>query len=387
MGRDQLSQTIRIDLIPDTPSEPPVGRKKRIVITARKSRQQSVAPPGDSSRAQAYHEFLHSVYDGAIITDQKGRITDVNERAVEFLDYSPAQFRQLNILDIISGADSALLKTLCANREDNRFTLIQAYCERRDHSLFPSEISVNRLDVGDMRLCFLVRDITVRRQAEEMLRTEHNAINNSGSGIAVANIAADLEYVNPAAAQMWGYAVGEDLLGKPVVELFADAVRAETMLANVMREQQNWTAVMKARRQDGTQFDVQVSAARNRNSEGELVGTVLSFVDVSDRQRAVAAEREAERQRVMLESLGAVTHHMGQPATVLLANLEMLALRRSDMDSDDAHLLKSSIAAAETLSQILHRLINVNEYKTTRYLEQTGTGDAEGDAESRILEI
>ena len=61
--------------------------------------------------------------------------------------------------------------------------------------------------------------------------------------------------------------------------------------------------------QDG-HFDVQVSATCNTNSEGQQVGIVLSFQDISDRIRADDAEREAEKRQVMLESFGAACHHL-----------------------------------------------------------------------------
>ena len=87
---------------------------------------------------------------------------------------------------MISGADQSLIDTLCENLENERFTLIQAYCVRKDGSFFPSEIAVNKLHLESKHLCFFLRDITVRRQAEEMLRTEHNAIQNSGSLLKIA---------------------------------------------------------------------------------------------------------------------------------------------------------------------------------------------------------
>jgi len=37
-------------------------------------------------------------------------------------------------------------------------------------------------------LCFFIRDVYARRQTEELLRTVHNAIQNSVEGIAVADL-------------------------------------------------------------------------------------------------------------------------------------------------------------------------------------------------------
>ena len=141
--------------------------------------------------------------------------------------------------------------------------------------------------------------------------------------------------------------------------------------------------VVKARRPDGSDFDVQVSAACSRNSDGDLVGLVFSFVDISDRKRAEDAERESEQRRVMLESLGAACHHLGQPATVLLANLGVLRSHFADADDSLMELIQGSLDAVDRLGKILHKLNAVNEYKTTQYLDDgNGTG-----SQSRILDI
>jgi len=380
-----LSKTMRIDLIPDVPSEPSVGKKKRIVITALRRAPQGAGQPGDGVGESHYQELLRGIYDAVLICDLQGRIVDVNPRAEEFLLYHRHELVVMTVFEVISGADESLLQTLCENLENERFTLIQAYCVRQDGTFFPAEIAVNKLRLGRTYLCFFIRDITLRRQAEEMLRTEHNAIHNSGNGIAVTDSKCRLEYVNPAFARTWGFDEAEELLGRDVRELLGDRETSEGLIEAVMSGRQARTGEMKGIRKDGTAFDLQVSAAANLNSDGETIGTVLSFVDISDRKRAEAAIREAERQRVMLESLGAACHHLGQPATILLANLGLMGKMVGDAgDEKMKELLGTSLTACRTLGEILHKLNTVNEYKTTEYLKKAEGSDED---EHRIIEI
>jgi PAS domain S-box-containing protein len=390
-GKDKLSQTMRIDLIPDSPSKPLPGRKKRYVIARTPKREsQEVVPapapaPPREAQSTRYQELLQSLYDAAVITDLSGQIVDANIRALEFLHYERNELIGLAISDIVSGADQSLVDMLTDNLKNERFTLIQAYCIRKDASIFPAEIATNTLNLGAPCLCFFVRDITLRRQAEEMLRTEHNAIQNAGNGIAIANSNGLLEYVNPAVARMWGYEKTEDLRGRDFRTLFADNRNAETILAATQGNHQYWSGEIKARRRDDSQFDIQVSAACNRDSEGEHVGAIFSFTDISDRKRADQAEREAERRRVMLESFGAACHHLGQPATVLLVNLGIISRKLEEHDDQSLkELLESSLESMKTLGEILRKLNTVNEYRTTKYLE--GSAEDESDT-TRIIEI
>jgi len=385
MGKDQFSKTMRIDLIPVAPSEPVKGKKRRVVVS--KSAEPVLpASSGDEGQVEdtPYQRLLQSVYDAALIADLTGKVVDVNARAEDFLQYERAELCQMTVFEVISGADESLIETLCENLENERFTLIQAYCMRKDGSMFPAEIAVNKLRLDEMNLCFFVRDITLRRQAEEMLRTEHSAIQNAGNGIAVVDVECRLEYVNPAVATMWGYDSPDDVVGFDVRDLLSDRTMADTMIEQAMVQRKSWMDETKASRRDGSEFDVQIAAVCNVNSDGETDGMVLSFVDTSDRKRAVEAEREAERRRVMLESLGAACHHLGQPATILLGNLSIIRKKAAGRDEDLGGLVEASIGAAKELGQILHKLNAVNEYRTTQYLGKAEDKDAE---EHRILDI
>lgn len=384
MTREHLSRTMRIDLIPQAPSEPVPGKRKRVVIAGRTGEAEAY-PEASEARESAYQRLLQSIYDAALIADLDGRIVDANIRAVEFLQYERPDLCSLTVFDLISGSDTSLIETLSQNLEDERFTLIQAYCLRKDGTMFPSEIAVNRLQLQDgIHLCFFVRDITLRRQAEEMLRMEHSAIQNAGNGIAVVDVDLQLEYANPSSATMWGYGSSEDMVGQDVHALFSDPSVAEEMVAAVTGTDHWWQGETTAKRVDGDRFDVQVSAVANRNSEGEIDGIVLSLLDISDRKRALEAEKELERRRVMLESLGAACHHLGQPATILLGNLGIIRKKTGGIGEDVGDLIDASIAAAKDLGKILHRLNAVNEYRTTQYLSK---GPGEGAEDHRILDI
>lgn len=381
--KEKLAQTMRIDLIPDAPEKPTAGKKQRMVIKsstrARRTKVQTARLQEDSR----YNELLQSIYDAALICDMEGNIVDANARAIEFLLYKRAALTEMTVFNVISGADESLIHTLCANLEEERFTLIQAYCRRKNATIFPAEIAVNKLNLGKMHLCFFVRDITWRRQAEAMLRTEHNAIKNSYNGIAVVDIESKLEYVNPAVARMWGYEGSEDLIETDIRDLLCDMDQSSEMIGTIMGDGEAWNGELRAAARDGREFDVAVSAVCNRNSDGDIVGAVFSLTDISDRKAAEAANRENEKHRVMLESLGAACHYLGQPATVLLANLGILQNKVNTDDESVQKLLDSSIDAVKSLGKTLRKLNAVNEYKTTHYL-----GDEANEGEqSRILEI
>jgi len=167
MPRDEsFARTVRI-AIPFEGSVTEASPKAPRAVVKKKG----LAPLDESAGAAPFQELLQSLYDGVLITNAAGLIMDVNERAMDFLLYTKAELSRLNIVNIIAGANEALLETLRRNIEQRRYTLIEASCIRKDRTTFPAEIATNRLVLTpEGHLCFFVRNITKRKKAEEALQ-------------------------------------------------------------------------------------------------------------------------------------------------------------------------------------------------------------------------
>ena len=381
MQRDDHGKTVRIDLLVDVETGLPVRRDAAAPSTASKQ-------PATPALPVCCRAVLQSLYDAAIMCDVDGHIIEFNNRALDFLRYSYDEFCKLVIFDIVTGTSTQLLATVQANLKKQQFTLIQAYCHRKDGSVFPAEIVISQIAPESPHLTFFLRDISVRRHAEEQLRTEHAALQNAANGIAITDQTGHIIYVNPAMAQMWDYRTPEKMCARAITELFADAATAGQTISANLSAHETWTGELRARRRNGEEFSVQVSAALNRNANDELAGLIFSFLDVSVRALASAAQQEAERQRVMIESFGTACHLLGQPATVLLANLEMLNKELAASASDSTRqLLTESIQAADHLRDMLQKLNATVVYRPTPYAGTDNTAPAGAADDSHIIEV
>jgi PAS domain S-box-containing protein len=172
---NQSSKTMRIDI----PAAAPSGRWPRHVTPAqaadgtrpRKTFGEIAVQNSDLS------ELFQNVYDSAFITELNGKIVDANVRATQSFLYSQAQFKQAAIMDIVLGMTEHVLATIGDNLRNDRFTLIQAECARQDGSLVPSEISTCKITLsGKTYLCFFIRDISARKEAEDALQAAHDTL-------------------------------------------------------------------------------------------------------------------------------------------------------------------------------------------------------------------
>lgn len=92
---------------------------------------------------------------------------------------------------------------------------------------------------------------------------------------------------------------------------------------------------------------------------------------------------EAERHRVMIQSIGAACHHIGQPLTVLQAYLDLV--RREERDHEVIANLSKCQGAVDTLSDVLDKLRHVSEYRTIPY--QTFCAPTESSDDASIIDI
>jgi two-component system, sensor histidine kinase and response regulator len=117
----------------------------------------------------------------------------------------------------------------------------------------------------------------------------------------------------------------------------------------------------------------------------KCLGVVIR--QTGDRIRTIESQSQAllraEQHRVMIETLGAACHHLGQPATVIRAYLEMMD--KKETSPDFKRMIDECLHAADSVSEILRRLNVVAAYETEPYLPSSGS--AREGAEERILKI
>ena len=161
--------------------KPPTTSQERVQVYKDGTNQdrlritQQVVETGDSHASLssgegnvAYRDLLHGLYDGVLITDLDGSITEVNERAEHYFLRTKDELCKANIIHLISGADERLLTVIRENVGSKKYSVVEAICVRGDDSRFIAEIVANRM--GDRKIAFFIRNITQRKRVEEELR-------------------------------------------------------------------------------------------------------------------------------------------------------------------------------------------------------------------------
>ena len=120
---------------------------------------------------EKYRLLFGTVSDAIVVFDAATRqFLDVNESASQLYGYPREEFLSLNLNDItaeLEATDDAVRQAIAG--ELTRIPL--RHHKKKDGTKFPVEISVSIFMLGDRKvLCGVIRDITERRHAEEVLR-------------------------------------------------------------------------------------------------------------------------------------------------------------------------------------------------------------------------
>ena len=170
-------------------------------------------------------------------------------------------------------------------------------------------------------------EIKDRKRAEdalERLRRQNELIlNSAGEGICGLDLEGNFTFVNPAAARMIGWEP-EELISRPQHEVLHHSRPDGSPYPKVgcptcasLRDE----GVHRADggvfwKKDGTSFPVEYISAPIRGEEGQLLGAVVTFKDITERR---AMERMKD------EFISVVSHELRTPLTSIRGSLGLLA--------------------------------------------------------------
>lgn len=79
---------------------------------------------------------------------------------------------------------------------------------------------------------------------------------------------------------------------------------------------------------------------------------------------------DAERLRVMMESIGATCHHFSQPVTSLMGRLELLLGSHPQLNEKQLTLLQDCLECTRRMSDLLAQFHRIRSYRTVPYTDQ-----------------
>ena len=233
---------------------------------------------------------------------------DVNDAAIKNYGYSREEFLRMKVSDIRPAADIPRLMKILRQNSLAVSTLGVWKHRRKNGEIFDVEITSQGIGFGDHNAVLVSAvDITTRlaaeRQIAEQIASLRAIMENNPIAIVVLDLEHRIRMCNPAFESTFQYRqaeiTGQDLdtllvpagLKTEALTLSERASAGETVRANSRR-----------RRSDGTLVDVQIIAVPLMVN-GRCTGSFAMYEDITERNAAALARREAEeRLRLLFEN-------------------------------------------------------------------------------------
>lgn len=346
MSTREKSQTIKIDI-----RSLGYGRVDGV-------RTRDGAAPSNHFDRLDYRFLFEHAYDAILLADGRGTVVAANARADDFFGYGTEGLAGLPLKALLAGVTPPLLEEIRSVIAQGRYMRIQAFAVHKDGVFSAVEAVVMGNGARSPEpVCYLIRDIQSRWNAEQKLLSAYHAMDNTDAGIGIADMRGVVTYANRMMAGLLGAGEESAVVGHHLDTWFERKTVLGPMLESI-RTGKGWTGEQRQLCGDEAGW-LQVSAVPDVNEDEELCGMVLSIRDTAERRRAEIAEQQAERSRAMTESLSAACHALGQPATVLLTSIEMLKIDSSLDAATRQEMIEMCYHAAIQLRERMQRFCAV----------------------------
>jgi PAS domain S-box-containing protein len=250
---------------------------------------------------------------------------------------------------------------------------------RADGLEFQIEASISQVVTDDKKLfTVILRDVTERRQAEELRDRLAAVVDSSDDAIISKTLEGTIVAWNRGAEKVFGYPASE-IVGKPTLTLVPpDRIDEEAeILRRIGRGEsiEHFETVRVCK--DGTKIDVSVTISPIRDGNGTIIGASKIARDITERKRGEEALREKERrlsESQRIAHIGSWTCDLRDPAGRLVWSDELYRLYGVSPDT-----------FTPTIGSLLNLIIPEDRPIIEKWLSACAAGEKPGDVEFRLM--
>ncbi len=251
-------------------------------ITGRRRAEQAVRESQERLAA-----ITDSIADGFYALDRDWRITHVNDAALAYFGKKREEMLNRNLLDIYPAIAGSTFE-----REYKRAMETGRPAHFEGQSVATDSIVEMHAYPGPDNLTLLFRNVTARKQAEEEIRLQANALQAAANGIVITDPSGVIQWVNDAFTRLTGYSAEEVIGGNPRVlksgqhdKLFYQKLW-KTILAGRV-----WQGELVNKRKDGTLYPEEQTITPVRGDDGKIANFIAIKQDVLGAQASGGGAR------------------------------------------------------------------------------------------------
>lgn len=286
---------------------------------------------------EKYRTLIETAYDAIITFGKEGLITEFNKSAERIYGYARDEIMGKSVDTIIPSEYSRQHRGILANSLKRKERVIGETFEekgvRKDGQEVPLEISYTILgDQDDYSITAIVRDITDRKRAEELIKKEkvfsESIIETADVAIVGLDLNTKVTLFNKKAEEITGYSRSE-VIGKDWLD-FISFEKGKAIFEKMVQEILNnkeiqplESAVINKR---GEKRIISSRGTPLKDDEGRIIGILGIGEDITERRKLESQLLQSEKLRALGELAGGVAHNLNNVLAVILGRTQLLKM-------------------------------------------------------------
>ncbi len=182
----------------------------------------------------------------------------------------------------------------------------------------------------------IARDITEKKQAEEIKTKFESIVEHSSDAIITKNLDGTITSWNHAAEKIYGYSK-EEMLGKSAQILIPEGREQEISSFLKIIHDDNYETLRV--RKDGKIIDVSVTVSPLRNTHGKITGISIISRDITQQKEAeIELEASAKRYKLLVDSIPVGILHINKKGDIIDVNPKLLEILGSESEDYTRHI-------------------------------------------------
>jgi len=329
----------------------------------RTQRQQEQTEKALQRSEQNYREIFNATNEAIFLHDAAtGQVLDVNDTMLRMFGFDSKA-------EVLSGGVNLTVSneppyTMQEAHRRIRLAIEQGpqvfewRARRKNGTGFWAEVSLQSSQLGgEGRVLAVVRDITVRKAADEERSRLSTALDQTAESVVITDPAGMILYVNPAFERNTGY-LRREVIGQNPRFLKSgkhDAAFYRQMWATLARGEV-WRGHLVNKRKDGRIFEEEATISPIRDAAGKIVNYMAVKLDVTREMELESQVRQVQKLESIGQLAGGVAHDFNNILAGILMQVELLAMSEN-RTSEDREGLDQIRADAQRAANLTRQLL------------------------------
>ena len=283
--------------------------------------------------------ILESIEEGYLEVDLAGNMTFFNDSLCRISGYPRDQLMGMNNLEYTTPENAERMYKIFNEiyRTGRPARITDHQIIRKDGSSAVLELSATLMrDSSGEPIGFrgLVRDVTEKKRVEaELIQTKdflQNIYDSSIDGITTTDLRGIILHTSPRAMDVLGYELDE-FIGEKVHRFYGNGIEdAKKIMRELTEKGELRSHEMKFVNKNGDSVDVSLSASHLKDPDGNVIGTLGIYRDITGRKKLQAQLQQAQKMEAVGTLAGGIAHDFNNILAAILGYTELIRLRITD---------------------------------------------------------